>query len=156
MLSVNDLNSFCKDAVAELAPLKSQYLVITESHLSKRLKAHKSEDSPFLVAVMPSAKSSASNEDALSWNNQLMFFILTKPINYTQRKQEDEETDYQATQDVADAFIDLLREKQRTCHWLRWLDLNNIEMDPEYNMYSCDGWSLTVNVKTPHKKVDDG
>lgn len=149
MLSVNDLNSFCQEAIQSVSDLKAYHLIITESHLSKCLAAHKAADSPFLVAVMPSARGAAPNEDALSWLNALMFMVLTKPLNYTSRKQDQELVDFQNTQEAILAFIDFMREKQgEDCHWLRQLNLNTLEVDPEYNMNSCDGWSLTFDAKT--------
>lgn len=151
MLSVNDLKQICQQAVAALPGLKTHLLIVGESHLSKRLAKLKAADSPFMVALYPSHLSDSKDEDALTWQNQLMFLILTKPQNYTMRTLEQEEADFAMTQDLAQGFIDHLleaRHAQGACNALRRLSSSGIEIDPEYNYYSCDGWSLTLNLRT--------
>jgi len=148
MLSVQELDLFCQSAIQSVDGLKDHFLVISESHLRKKLRGVKPEQSPFLLTILPSARSQAASKDAILWSNELMFFILKGPINYSNRNQDQEVNDYGQTQLVADDFLNYIDEASRDCHWLQRYDGDAVELDPEYNFQSCDGWSLTFNLKT--------
>lgn len=150
MLIIERLNSLGTDAVQSITGLERHFLIVSESHLRKRLSGLKPEESPILVILMPSATGQSPNADGLSWQNQLMFIVLKGPINYTSRKLQQELDDYNYTQTLVLDLISFLQQKQalESCTWLKHLDLNSLQVDPEYNLHSCDGWSLTLNVKT--------
>lgn len=148
MLKVTDLNSFSANAVSAIAGLHTHFTIVTESHLRKKLRDLNVQQSPFLLAVLPSSHSEAPNKDAQSWQNELMFFILKGPIDYSNRTAQGEIDDYQETQDLAIALANYLDEQSGDCNWLNEYDGDKIEIDPEYNFQSCDGWSVTMNIKT--------
>ena len=150
MLSVNSLDNICRKAVADVIGLEKHFLVISESHLAKRLRGLKAHESPILVAILPTAQGQSANVDTLLWQNQLMFLVLKGPVNYTARAVEAEVEDFNFTQKLTLDFIDYLRTQQTSgqCTILKKLDLNSLQVDPEYNFHSCDGWSITLNLDT--------
>ena len=150
MLAIERLNSFGSDAVQAIMGLEKHFLIVSESHLRKRLLGLKPHESPILVILMPTASAESPNPDSLRWQNQLMFLVLKGPINYTKRNLQEELDDFSYTQTLVMDLLSFFQQKQAlgSCTWLKYLDLNSLQVDPEYNLHSCDGWSVTLNVKT--------
>lgn len=148
MITINQLRELSKQAVDHVVGLNKMVPVIDEAHLSKQIKDKQEEDFPLLVTVIPSHSSQATDPDNIRWNSPLLFFILKK-INRKVNTPDDIFDYYHELQEVTKRFIDWMKDQKFTdqyCGLLKDLQEDGIQIEPEYNYFGCDGYSISFNL----------
>lgn len=135
----------------DLLPLvKTAKVVVKEEEVVKFLVDLKGSDNQILMAVMPDARSNARNEDNVRMNNATAFMFLEK-TDYGADRYEKWLDIFERTQESAVTFIrQLIHDKTSgPCDFVRWLDVNNITIEPVSGLASCNGWIVEVYFDTP-------
>lgn len=148
MIKLLQLRDLANDAVHHLPGLRKMIYVVDEAHLSKQLKDMPSEDFPILVTVIPSHSSNANNADNIRWNTSLLFFVLSK-INRKQNTPDDVIEYYHSLQSLTLDFAMWMMDQkfsEQHCGLLKDLQESGIQIEPEYNYFGCDGYSISFNL----------
>lgn len=151
MLRIRALNDYYRRCLDKVSQLKEFILVSTEADLGQRIRDLADESFPILVVVIPSADTIAIGVDNVISANTCLLYVLQKADITT--------TDPDSFLDLMELTQELLREiigqmisdrfdAHGNCQLMSRLDLNRMHIDPEYNYYGCNGWSLSFNLQT--------
>ncbi|MHC1707432.1 MAG: hypothetical protein AB9842_07910 [Bacteroidales bacterium] len=151
MLRIRTFNDYYQGCLEKIPGLKQCILVSTEAELGQRIRDLADEQFPLLVVVIPSTDTIAIGVDNVISANTCLLYVLQKTDITT--------TDPDAFLDLMELSQDLLREiiarmiadrfdANGHCQLMSRLDLNRMHIDPEYNYYGCNGWSLSFTLQT--------
>ncbi|WZL88322.1 hypothetical protein VS868_12015 [Salinimicrobium sp. 3283s] len=149
MILVSELRRYVKEKEAQLAGVKSSFVVVEKDGLVKYLAELAEKDNQIMVAVMPDARSSG-NEDNVKMNNSLGFFFLEK-TDYSESVQDKWLDIFERTQETALEFTRMLIDEKTygACDFNQYLDPQNMSITPETGLAGCNGWSVEFFFNTP-------
>jgi hypothetical protein len=151
MLRIRALNDYYTACLEKIGSLKHYILVSTEAELGQRIRDLADDNFPLLVVVIPSADTIAIGADNVISANTCLLYVLQK-ADITSADSESFLDQMELTQEllreiigqmIADRF-----DANGRCQLMSRLDLNRMHIDPEYNYYGCNGWSLSFNLQT--------
>ena len=150
MIKVNLLKSYW-DAMAARVGAAQTINVRTEGELAQKIKSIKAGDL-FLVAVFPSADSSARNFDNILETELIIVYALKK-VSRRDQKDEDIIADMLETQLCITAVKNCMLADATNCdaymhEYLSRVDFNKIHTDPEYRYLECDGYSISFPISS--------
>lgn len=150
MILVSELRTYVAEKKAQLAGVNKAFVVVEKGELVKFLSDLTRDDNQILVAVMPDARSKAKDEDNISMNNALAFLFLEK-TEYSVINQDEWLDIFERTQVTALEFVKMIVDEISTggCDFNRYLDPNNMSIEPESGLDSCNGWSVEFYFDTP-------
>lgn len=151
MILISELETYVEQKKNELAAVNYSKLVVKEAELVKFLDKVGKRDNQLLIAVIPDARSTGKSEDAVKMNNAVSFMFLEK-VDYSATDRYNDWIDvFKNTQATALEFTrQILREIwDGPCDFNRFLDWQNIEINPVSGFASCNGWSVEVYFDTP-------
>ena len=151
MILISELQDYVDQKKNELAAVNYSKLVVQESELVKFLDKVGKRDNQLLIAVIPDARSTGKNEDAVKMNNAVSFMFLEKVDYSATDRYNDWLNVFGETQATAIEFTrTILREiYDGPCSFNRFLDWNNIEINPVSGLASCNGWSVECYFDIP-------
>lgn len=137
MLRVNDYQVLC-DALKSQLDLEGSIICSTEEQALRRLK---DMTGIFLVAVIPSTDFRGKQDQYIE-QNETLFYIVVKEARG--QSVADELQQYQDTQDKIIQLKEyLFGDNSGYCLQFPRLDINSVEIDPEYNIFGgWLGWSI--------------
>lgn len=153
MFTINRLYEYLAESKAEIARINSIKLVVDDSEIVNELSSHKESDNMILMGVIPVYDTSGSTDDALIYNNYLMFMVLEK-TNYSRLKSMDERVAmWNRTHEVMTEFHEkLISDKsdaeEGKCPELQNLNVNSIRIEPVWKLGECNGWVLTATLES--------
>ncbi len=149
MVTIEQLESLQQKAKEAILSLGDTGIIVQEDHLRDLIRDFKGLQFPVLIAVVPAARKEGRNRDSMQWNNSLLFFVLKKVTRAKELRKSDA---IRETQPIMLAFETLLTQLQADysegCPFLQKLDQNTIQIEPEYNLADCDGWSISFSLMT--------
>lgn len=152
MILVQRFKEYFDHCVDDIKALKSAHIVATEEGLGQKIKDIGIDQIPFLVAVIPSADPDSRDTDSVKEKNMSVLFVLTK----RDPQDKDESSfinDMGHTQDITKLVKTMMKDDKDDCDAkfhdvMKYLDVNSMHQDPEYNYLGCDGWSLSFQFDT--------
>lgn len=150
MILVSELQAYREEVQAAIAGVKSSHLVIDESEVVNYLSNKKRSDNQIMLVVMPDARTNARDEDSVMMNNALGFMFL-EHTDFSRERQLEWIAVFERTQASAVEFVrKLIRDKSfGSCDFHRYLNVNNIALEPITGLASCNGWTVEVYFETP-------
>lgn len=150
MILISELKEYMAEMQDHLANVNTSHLLLNESEVTNFLLEKKTSDNQMMLVIMPDARSRAKDEDNVHMNNSLAFLFMEK-TNYSASRKDEWIAIFERTQETAIAFTRKLIEDRvyGKCGFNRFLDTNNISIEPLTNLASCNGWSVEVYFDTP-------
>ena len=127
------------------AGIKSVFFLTSESDIQPRLADISSDAQPFLMVIIPSAKTSGSSQDDVADTNYGLVYVLSKE----DRTATDTFTIQKELQPVMENVKKLMIESKEQCGVMRGLDVSSFHTDPESRLFTrATGWSLSFQFET--------
>ena len=144
MINLSQYEFFWKDLIRE-AGIRSAFFLTSESDIQPRLADISSDAQPFLMVIIPSAKTSGSSQDDVADTNYGLIYVLSKE----DRTATDTFTIQKELQPVMENVKKLMIDSKEQCGVMRGLDVSSFHTDPESKLFSrATGWSLSFNFET--------
>ena len=144
MINLSQYELFWKGIMPE-AGIKSVFFLTNESDIQPRLADITSDAQPFLMVIIPSAKTSGSSQDDVADTNYGLIYVLSKE----DRTASDTFTIQKELQPVMENVKKLMIDSKEQCGVMRGLDVSSFHTDPESKLFSrATGWSLSFNFET--------
>ena len=150
MILISELRTYIAAKQAELPLVNSSRLAVNESDVTRFLSAFSKTDNQLMLVLLPDARSTARDEDNIRMNNSLAFLFLEKS-DYSSEKYDQWLDVFARTQESAIAFARKLiwEVNNGSCSFNRFLDYNNISIEPVNGLASCNGWSVEIYFDVP-------
>lgn len=150
MILVSELQAYRQELEDALAGVKTSHLVLDEGEVVNYLSDMKKSDNQIMLMVMPDARTNARDEDSVIMNNALGFLFM-EHTDYSRDRQLEWIATFERTQATAVEFIrKLIQDKSSgSCDFHRYLNVNNISLEPITGLASCNGWTVEVYFETP-------
>jgi hypothetical protein len=144
MVNLNELETYWQDMKTKVPALKRVDFVTEEGDMKDFISDIKATEQPFLVVIIPSAKS-VGVPDAVKENNLNLVYLFKK-----------EDTGKKNTfalqkelQPIMEAIKTQMIEDMEGCGLMRNLDISSMQTDPEKRIISiATGWSLSFEFET--------
>ena len=151
MLNLTHLNQFLEEVKATIDAVNFTDTVADDSELVSVLKDRKETENHYLIAVIPDYKV-IGNENALKWNNQLMFMVLSKASSRSITKSE-RNTIIAQVQQTAKAIVELILEKKSGdngdfCGIMNEVIEDSIALSVVWEKAQCHGWIIEIDLLT--------
>ena len=144
MINLSQYEFFWKGLIRE-AGIRSAFFLTSESDIQPRLGDISSDAQPFLMVIIPSAKTSGSSQDDVADTNYGLIYVLSKE----DRTASDTFTIQKELQPVMENVKKLMIDSKEQCGVMRGLDVSSFHTDPESKLFSrATGWSLSFNFET--------
>ena len=144
MVNLSQYESFWMGLIRE-AGIRSAFFLTSESDIQPRLADISSDAQPFLMVIIPSAKTSGSSQDDVADTNYGLIYVLSKE----DRTATDTFTIQKELQPVMENVKKLMIDSKEQCGVMRGLDVSSFHTDPESKLFSrATGWSLSFNFET--------
>ena len=142
MVNLTDFEAYWQNMLNKVTAIKSVHFVTEEGEIATKLSDIKKEEQPFLLVVIPSAKSTGSTQDNFQEDNLNLIYILSKEDSYNKTTFELQKDLQPATEAVK---VQLIMDKS-SCGLMRNLDVGSFQTDPEKKKFtSCSGWSVSFS-----------
>ena len=144
MINLTQYETFWNELIPK-AGIKSVFFLTNESDIQPRLADIPSDEQPFMMVIIPSAKTSGSSQDDVADTNYGLIYVLSK--------EDRTGTDTFAIQKNLQPAIEgvklLMIDSKEQCGIMRNLDVSSFHTDPESKMFSrATGWSLSFEFET--------
>lgn len=146
MVDLDRLDAFGSAAVESCENIKSYVVVSCEAELREYMD--KSRNYPMLVCVIPQAGGDDRGHDNIAERNSALFFVL-KPMketmSHTQRMElwkETQEGMKELKEFIHDGICGDFADMLNDC------DFSDREIQPEYQLVDCQGWSIMFSYST--------
>jgi hypothetical protein len=131
--------------------LKKAIFAADIDQLGKYLKKLKASEYPCLVMVVPFADS-LGEEDNFGDKNTGVAYVLESSKGSSETM-DSFFSDLEECQQLMEAFKDEIRANYATCSndfhdVFKDLEYAGMHMEPEYNLFGCNGWSLSYRFDT--------
>lgn len=151
MMPIDDFRAFWVIMATRIS-INRAYLVRDESELSLYIKTVESLEI-FMIVVIPSADSNASNADNILEQETVVVYVMRKCDRSNENDASAIDT-MMVTQNAISAIKRLLLSDSNTesspfHDMTKRIDFGKFHTDPEYNYFGCDGYSLSFPVITP-------
>ena len=144
MINLTKYETFWNE-LTDKAGIKSVFFLTNESDIQPRLADISSDAQPFMMVIIPSAKTSGSSQDDVADTNYGLIYVLSKE----DRTGTDTFTIQKNLQPVIESVKLLMIESKEQCGIMRDLDVSSFHTDPESKMFSrATGWSLSFEFET--------
>lgn len=144
MVNLTQYELFWKGLIPK-AGIKSVFFLTNESDIQPRLADISSDAQPFLMVIIPSAKTSGSSQDDVADTNYGLIYVLSKE----DRTASDTFTIQKELQPVMENVKKLMIDSKEQCGVMRGLDVSSFHTDPESKLFSrATGWSLSFEFET--------
>ena len=144
MINLSQYEFFWMGLIREAA-IRSAFFLTSESDIQPRLADISSDAQPFLMVIIPSAKTSGSSQDDVADTNYGLVYVLSKE----DRTATDTFTIQKELQPVMENVKKLMIDSKEQCGVMRGLDVSSFHTDPESKLFSrATGWSLSFNFET--------
>ena len=144
MINLSLYELFWKGLIRD-AGIRSAFFLTSESDIQPRLADISSDAQPFLMVIIPSAKTSGSSQDDVADTNYGLIYVLSKE----DRTASDTFTIQKELQPVMENVKKLMIDSKEQCGVMRGLDVSSFHTDPESKLFSrATGWSLSFNFET--------
>ena len=144
MINLSQYELFWKGIMPE-AGIKSVFFLTSESDIQPRLADISSDEQPFMMVIIPSAKTSGSSQDDVADTNYGLVYVLSKE----DRTATDTFTIQKELQPVMENVKKLMIESKEQCGVMRGLDVSSFHTDPESRLFTrATGWSLSFQFET--------
>jgi len=150
MITIKAFSDYWK-AMATRVGATRCILVRNETELAQKIKGI-AQGELFLVAVIPSADTTARNDDNILEKEMVIIYALKK-VSHKEQNDADVLNDMELTQDCITAIkTNLLNDAQDDeadyHHMIKRIDFNRLHTDPEYNYFESDGYSVSLELTT--------
>ena len=145
MVNLTELEAYWNNLKSKVPSLKKIYFVTDEADMKDFISDIKPSEQPFLLVLIPSAKS-VGVQDAVLENNLNLIYVLCKEDSF-------QKTTFQfqkELQPVMESIKAQMIEDMEGCGLMRRLDISSMQTDPEKKLISkATGWSLSFEFETP-------
>ena len=145
MVNLTELETYWNGMKTKVPALKRVDFVTEEGDMKDFISDIKASEQPFLVVIIPSAKS-VGVPDAVYENNLNLVYLLSKEdpgVKNTFALQKE-------LQPTMEAIKNQMIEDMQDCGLMRRLDIASMQTDPEKRIISiATGWSLSFEFETP-------
>jgi len=139
MVNLTELESYWESIITRVAGIKKAYYVTEEADMKDFISDIKNAEQPFLLVVIPSAKS-VGVADAVLENNLNLIYVLSKEDAFNKTTFELQKE----LQPVMEALKAQMIDDIEGCGLMRRLDIGSMQTDPEKRLMSkATGWSLS-------------
>ena len=144
MINLSRYELFWKGIMPE-AGIKSVFFLTSESDIQPRLADITADAQPFLMVIIPSAKTSGSSQDDVADTNYGLIYVLSKE----DRTATDTFTIQKELQPVMENVKKLMIDSKEQCGVMCGLDVSSFHTDPESRLFTrATGWSLSFQFET--------
>ncbi|MBO2546120.1 hypothetical protein J0871_17015 [Salegentibacter sp. BDJ18] len=149
MILIPELRQYVTDTDEALPEVNFSKVVVVKEELAKFLSGVRVTDNQIMIAVMPDARTTGNDVDALKLRNSLGFFFLEK-TDYSATRQDEWLDVFERTQATALKFFNKVLDDSidGPCGFVRDLVVSNISINPESNLLGCNGWSVELSFDT--------
>ena len=144
MINLTKYETFWNE-LTDKAGIKSVFFLTNESDIQPRLADISSDEQPFIMVIIPSAKTSGSSQDDVADTNYGLVYVLSKE----DRTATDTFTIQKELQPVMENVKKLMIDSKEQCGVMRGLDVSSFHTDPESRLFTrATGWSLSFQFET--------
>ena len=144
MINLTKYETFWNE-LTDKAGIKSVFFLTNESDIQPRLADISSDEQPFMMVIIPSAKTSGSSQDDVADTNYGLVYVLSKE----DRTATDTFTIQKELQPVMENVKKLMIDSKEQCGVMRGLDVSSFHTDPESRLFTrATGWSLSFQFET--------
>lgn len=149
MISASKLDAILEELKTAIPGIVSQRSVVTEEHFAKLISDMYANDFPCLLGVIPDVRISSRSLDNQKFSNKMMFFILQK-VDEKDRTPELTIEVYTEMAKLVEAVKNYIyaASSAAPCYILSQIEWDTVDILPEYNFASCDGYSLAFSMDT--------
>ncbi len=143
MVNLTDFETYWNGMTTKVEALKKVFYVTEEADMKDFVSDIRTDEQPFMVVILPSAKSRGV-PDAVLENNLCLLYILSKEDSFSKTTFELQKD----VQPVMEAVKAQMIEDMEGCGMMRRLDIGSMQTDPEKRiMAKATGWSLSFEVE---------
>lgn len=153
MISASRLNAILEELDNAVQGIKSHRWVVDQEHFAKLVDDMYADDFPCVLGVLPDADMTSRSLDNQKFNNKLLFFFVKK-VDQKERDANLTTEVYDETLSLVNAFLSHVYSSSSSspCNLLSKIEWSTLDIKPEYNFASCDGYSISFNLET--KKLE--
>lgn len=147
MINLTQYENYFTGLVEKVPGVKMLKFVTSESEMTDWLADVKTDQQPFLMILIPSAKSTGSSQDDVEEYNMGLIYLLKK----TDKGQADGKPFpiQKALQPILEGIKRQMLEDKGQCSVMYGLDVDSFHTDPENTLSSrTAGWSLSFTFKS--------
>jgi hypothetical protein len=139
MVNLTALETYWNSIITRVPTIKKAFFVTEEGDMKDFIADIRQQEQPFLLVVIPSAKS-VGTADAVLENNMNLIYVLSKEDSFNKNTFELQKE----LQPVMEAIKAQMIEDIEGCGLMRRLDISSMQTDPEKRLMSkATGWSLS-------------
>jgi hypothetical protein len=139
MVNLSTLETYWNSMITRIPTIKKAFFVTEESDMKDFIADIRQSEQPFLLVVIPSAKSNGQ-QDAVIENNLNLIYVLSKEDSFNKNTFQLQKE----LQPVMEAIKTQMIEDIEGCGIMRRLDISSMQTDPEKKLLSkATGWSLS-------------
>jgi len=144
MVNLTAFETYWNGMTTKVPGLKKVFYVTEEADMKEFFSDIRTDEQPFMVVILPSAKS-VGVPDAVLENNLCLLYILSKEDSFSKTTFELQKD----VQPVMEAVKAQMIEDMDGCGLMRRLDIGSMQTDPEKRiMAKATGWSLSFEFET--------
>lgn len=146
MIDLWKYEAYFDSLMARIPAIRQVRYVTSEGEMGEWLSDIGGEHQPFLMVVVPSGKTSGSDQDNVEETNYGLAYLLCKTDRQTRRAFVVQK-ELQAT---IEAIKELMIADKEGCGVMRGLDVGSFHTDPENMQLSARtaGWSVSFTIKS--------
>jgi hypothetical protein len=131
--------------LAGFPPLQSFIYGAADEDLIAKIQVLESDQYPVLVGILPTIMGMGRNMDELGYESPLFFYALDVIRN---RTDEELVSTWEKTLDGIKGIQKALKWYRNYPQWRELYDVtpDSIQIDPEYGIWGCMGWSIRFNI----------
>lgn len=154
MISASKLNAILEELKNAIPGIKSNRIVVDQEHFATLVNEMFADEFPCILGVLPDAKMTSRSLDDQKFNNSLLFFFVKKVDEKDRASELTTIEVYGETIALVDAFFEHVYSSASSapCNVLSKIEWNSVDVQPEYNFVSCDGYSVAFKLDT--KKLE--
>lgn len=139
MVNLTEFETYWNGMPAKVRTLKKVFFVTEEGDMNDFIADLKPSEQPFMLVMIPSAKS-VGVPDAVLENNMNLIYVLSKEDTFNKNTF----TLQKELQPVMEAIKAQMIVDMEGCGLMRRLDISSMQTDPEKRlMTKATGWSLS-------------
>ena len=144
MVNLTEYEAYWESVKTNVTGIKKIFYLTEESDMKDFLSDITNAQQPFLLVIIPSAKS-AGAQDAFIENNLSLIYLLSKEDAFNK-------TTFQLQKELQPVMEQIKQQMitdKQGCGIMRNLDLSSMQTDPEKKlMTKATGWSLSFEFET--------
>ena len=149
MIKIREYQTYWESIKSRIPAINSCYIVSHQDQIEGKIRQVVAGEIVMLV-IVPSADTDALSIDCVRENNVCLIYLLKK-ISLPNSDDSIFVNEMEEVQDLTTSIKTMMLADQgehKEPHFMHNFDPDKMHMDPEYNFFGCNGWSVSFTLAT--------